>query len=170
MKRSKSDREKRSKMKKKVTNKNISTYIVMLIISLFVMTTCIIVEIETYKEYKVHNAADFEEVEATLNRYESFVDHNITYYSVFYEYVDVHGKVYSGIWRRAIRPEEEAKAMIGKKVKVFYDPKLGICDTNNDKSSAGVIIGATLIAISSISFLISLIKLISYYKKYHKNI
>lgn len=157
-------------MKKKRQKKTHTTFnIVVLIFSMFIMVIGLVVETSTYKDYKLHKTANFKLVEATLSSYESFIDHNIVYYTVFYEYVDKNGKEYTGIWRRAIRPEEDAKAMIGSKVNVYYDEKLGICDTNNDTSPTGVIIGAVIIVICAILFIMSFIKILCHYKKLNSN-
>lgn len=92
--------------------------------------------------YDMQVRGDYVEEEAIIVRYEAnFVEEEIyNNYSVYYEYVDDEGNVYSGQWNsRPIKKEQDAKAMIGQKVTIYVDHKAQMHATSLPNGNGGVL-------------------------------
>ena len=105
---------------------NPTLWLVLLMIFFAVVSILSFVQIPKQLEiYNMELRGNYVEEEATIVKYEAnFVKENIyNNYSVFYEYVDDEGNVYSGIWDGNVKKEQDAKAMIGQKVTIYVDHK-----------------------------------------------
>ena len=137
-----------------------NTIIHLLIIIIFTILTVIVawkVSI-AYEDYIIYKTATFEKEEATIVEYKRYVYYTNEYFSTFYKYESPTGAVYTGCWDLELDTEEEAQAMLGKKVPVYYSEELGICDTSTDISLTGIIIGGIVVCVFILCVLNSLIR------------
>ena len=138
-------------------------------ISIFLLFVAIFVFINVSKsveEQKLYEKANFVEVEATIVTYRGHTVY--TYdnrfrigesYTTYYQYKSPDGQIYSGFWQARIKTEEEAKAQIGKKVKIYVDNELKLDTKSLDIDKTGVTIGSvfgTLCLLISMSIFIYL--------------
>lgn len=76
------------------------------------------------QHYYINTNANYVQEYATIVRYEAVHNRFQGYcYTTYYEY-QADGMVYSGICQRNIQDEEEAKAQVGKKVRIYVDHTL----------------------------------------------
>lgn len=118
------------------------------------------------KDLEQFEKANFVEVEATIVTYRGHTVY--TYdnrfrigesYTTYYQYKSPDGQIYSGFWQARIKTEEEAKAQIGKKVKIYVDNELKLDTKSLDIDKTGVTIGSvfgTLCLLISMSIFIYL--------------
>lgn len=95
-------------------------------ILMFVLGT--VFAINVGKIISLHNLylnANYVEEYATIIRYEEDIHRgNFIDYITYYEYVSPDGTIYTGLHEARIKTEEEAKAQIGKKIKIYIDHEL----------------------------------------------
>ena len=142
---------------------------VLRVFSIFLLFVAIFVFINVSKsveEQKLYEKANFVEVEATIVTYRGHTVY--TYdnrfrigesYTTYYQYKSPDGQIYSGFWQARIKTEEEAKAQIGKKVKIYVDNELKLDTKSLDIDKTGVTIGSvfgTLCLLISMSIFIYL--------------
>ena len=138
-------------------------------ISIFLFLVAILVLItvsRTIEEQKIMEKANFVEVEATIVTYRGHTvytsDNRFRIgesYTTYYQYKSPDGQIYSGFWQARIKTEEEAKAQIGKKVKIYVDNELKLDTKSLDIDKTGVTIGSvfgTLCLLISMSIFIYL--------------
>ncbi len=131
-------------------------------ISIFLLFVAIFVFINVSKsveEQKLYEKANFVEVEATIVEYRKhtvYADEDTfpigESYTTYYQYKSPDGQIYSGFWQTRIKTEGEAKAQIGKKVKIYVDNELKL-DTKSldfDKTSIWLesVLGSVCLLIS----------------------
>ena len=131
-------------------------------ISIFLLFVAIFVFINVSKsveEQNLYEKANFVEVEATIVEYRKhtvYADEDTfpigESYTTYYQYKSPDGQIYSGFWQTRIKTEGEAKAQIGKKVKIYVDNELKL-DTKSldfDKTSIWLesVLGSVCLLIS----------------------
>ncbi len=138
-------------------------------ISIFLLFVAIFVFINVSKsveEQNLYEKANFVEVEATIVEYRKhtvYADEDTfpigESYTTYYQYKSPDGQIYSGFWQTRIKTEGEAKAQIGKKVKIYVDNELKLDTKSLDIDKTGVTIGSvfgTLCLLISMSIFIYL--------------
>lgn len=75
--------------------------------------------------HNLYSKGNYVEESATIVKYKEIVHRgNYIDYDTYYEYISPDGTVYTGIHEMRIKTEEEAKAQIGKKIKIYVDHEL----------------------------------------------
>lgn len=107
--------------------------------------------------------ANYKQVDATISAY-TLTWQSDRLYTVYYKYVDIDGEEYVGRWKIDIDSEEEAKAMVGQTVKIYFDSdlKLHKSDVDDNKNDGSIWISIVGGGIFLILILISLIRIIIY--------
>lgn len=121
------------------------------------------------RNYYINTHANFVQEYATIVRYEEmYANNGRRTYSTFYEYED-DGGVYYGLWQRLIKNEEEAKAQVGKKVRIYVDHDLKYHTTNLNFSSSPIWFAGTLALVCIVVFLNSFIRETIFIVRWSKN-
>ena len=146
------------------------THIVIILFSLFLAIGLLVGELYREKDYQLHSNAQFVEVEAEIVEFKEFESESMQYYATYFEYTSHEGKTYRGFWSNDIYSKEEAEAMLGSKIRLYYNDALGVRKTieevNATKSveKPNHIVGGIIVAVLLSLAVNSLIKTILYIK------
>ncbi|MBD5087017.1 MAG: hypothetical protein HDT32_06670 [Clostridiales bacterium] len=91
---------------------------------------------ESLEHEKTFKNAHFVVEEATIVKYNEVTYKTYHEFLIYYEFVAPDNKVFTGLYDK-VRVEEEAQAMIGNKVNVYYDAELGICSITDEIHATG---------------------------------
>ena len=104
-----------------LNSKYIGVHLIVIIFSLFLLFGMVVTKISTGNDYKKHINAEFIQVDATIVEYKELEYDEKPYYATYFEYECSNGKIYKGFWSNDINSEEQARSMIGTKVKVYFN-------------------------------------------------
>ena len=148
-------------------------HIGVMILMLTACAVCIGISIASAKGYYTDANANYVQEYATIVRYEEVYDRNgRRTYTTYYEY-RTDDMIYSGIAQRLIKNEEEAKAQIGKKIKIYVDHTMKHHTPSLHTSTAPIWIASILAFVSFAVFVNSFVREIIFivrWKKYKKEL
>ena len=149
-------------------------HICVMILMLTACAVCIGISVASAKSYYTDTHANYVQEYATIVRYEAVqrrYQQGYTY-TTYYEY-QADGMVYSGIFQRLIKTEEEAKAQIGKKIRIYVDHTMKHHTKSLQNSTVPIWIAGALALASFAIFLNSFVREIVFivkWKKYKKEL
>ncbi len=149
-------------------------HICVMILMLIACAVSIGISVASAKGYYTDTHANYVQEYATIVRYEAVFNERVGgyVYTTYYEY-EADGMLYSGICQRNIQTEEEAKAQIGKKMRIYVDHTMKHHTPSLTTSTVPVwVAGALSIAFFGI-FLNSFVREIIFivkWKKYKKEL
>ena len=149
-------------------------HIGVMILMLTACAVCIGISVASAKGYYTDTHANYVQEYATVVRYEALHRrYNKGYiYTTYYEY-RADGMVYSGICQRNIQTEEEAKAQVGTKIRIYVDHTMKHHTKSLQNPTVPIWIAGALALASFAVFLNSFVREIIFivkWKKYKKEL
>lgn len=139
-----------------------------MILTITACAVCINISVASAKSYYTNTHANYVQEYATIVRYEAVRNRYKGWsYTTYYEY-RADGMVYSGICQRLIYDEEEAKAQVGTKMRIYVDHSLKYHTTSLKSSIVPIWIAGALSLVFFAVFINSFVREIIYIVRWKK--
>ncbi len=78
-------------------SKDIKYKFIVMVVAFIISLVFLVLSIINLSSFIIEKTADYQQVEATINKYEEVENASFSYYNLYYEYVAADGTTYTGL-------------------------------------------------------------------------
>lgn len=105
-------------------SKDIKYKFIVMVVAFIISLVFLVLSIINLSSFIIEKTADYQQVEATINKYEEVENASFSYYNLYYEYVAADGTTYTGLWTDRIANFDYVQSKIGSTIIIYVDNNL----------------------------------------------